>query len=164
MPFEALQRAGIDASKYLKFPLYWQSPATEKAVEAGAVEAGALDESVYQTMLKDAKLDGADVRVFFTTLPFVDYVWVARKQVYVSKRDKFGEAFLGLQGSRRHGHHAMVPTAPVSLYQDAISDAGAGLRLYWRLLDFVSDAVTGGEKCRRAQENKPAPSSEWPPA
>ena len=44
-------------------------------MEAGAVEAGALDESVYQTMLKDAKLDGAKVRVFLTTLPFVDYVW-----------------------------------------------------------------------------------------
>ena len=33
----------------------------------------------------------------------------------------------------------------------------------WRLLDFDSDAVTGGEKCRDAQENKPAPPSEWPP-
>ena len=56
------------------------------------------------------------------------------------------------------------PTAPVSLRPDAISDAGAGLRPDWRLLDFDSDAVTGGEECRDAQENKPAPSSEWPPA
>ena len=56
------------------------------------------------------------------------------------------------------------PTAPVSLRPDAISDAGTGLRSDWRLLDFGSDAVTGGEECREAQENKPAPSSEWPPA
>jgi hypothetical protein len=57
------------------------------------------------------------------------------------------------------------PTAPVSLRPDAISDAGAGLRPDWRLLDFDGDAVTGGgEKCRDAQETKPAPSSEWPPA
>jgi hypothetical protein len=102
------------------------------------------------------------VRVFFTTLPFVDYVWVARKQVDVSERDKFGEAFLALRGSRRHSHHAMVPTALVSVRRDALSDAGAGLRPDWRLLDFVSDAVTGG--FRGAQENKPEPSSEWPPA
>jgi enamine deaminase RidA (YjgF/YER057c/UK114 family) len=33
------------------------------------------------------------------------------------------------------------------------------------LLDFDCDAVTGGgKKCRDAQETKPAPSSEWPPA
>lgn len=130
----------------------------------GAVQVGALDVSVYQTMLKDAKLDGAKVRVFFTTLPFVDCVWVARKQVDMSGRDKFGEAFLALRGSRRHGHHAMVPTALVSLRGDAISDAGAGLCPDWRLLDFVSDAMTGGEKRRGAQENKLAPTSEWPPA
>jgi hypothetical protein len=162
MPFEALQRAEMDASKDLKLPLYWPAPATETAVEAGAVEVGALDESVYQTMLKDAKLDGAEVRVFFTTLSVVDYVWVARKQVDVSERDKFGVAFLALRGSRRHCHRAMVPTALVSLREDAI--AGAGLRPDWRRLDFVSDAVTGGEKCWGAQENKPAPLSEWQPA
>ena len=54
------------------------------------------------------------------------------------------------------------PTAPVSLRRDAISDAGAGLRPDRRLLDFDSNAVTGDEKCRSAQENEPAPSSEWP--
>ena len=48
-------------------------------------------------MLKDAKLDGAKVRVFFTTLPFVDNVWVPRKQLDVNERDKFGEAFLALR-------------------------------------------------------------------
>jgi hypothetical protein len=72
MPFEALQRAGIDASKDLKLPLYWQSPCDRIGRGSRAVEAGAFDESVYQTMLKDAKLNGAKVRVFFTTLPFVD--------------------------------------------------------------------------------------------
>jgi phosphonate transport system substrate-binding protein len=100
MPFEALRRAGIDASKDLKSRYTGSHPATVKAVEAGAVEAGALDESVYQAMLKDAKLDGAKVRVFFTTPPFVDYVWVARKQVDATVRDKFGEAFLALQQGR----------------------------------------------------------------
>ena len=100
MPFEVLQRAGIDVSKDLKFRYTGSHPATAKAVEAGAVEAGALDESVYQAMLKDAKLDGAKIRVFFTTPPFVDYVWVARKQVDAAVRDKFGEAFLALLPGR----------------------------------------------------------------
>jgi phosphonate transport system substrate-binding protein len=100
MPFEALQRARIDAGKDLKSRYTGSHPATAKAVEVGAVEAGAIDESVYQAMLKDAKLNGAKVRVFFTTPPFVDYVWVARKQVDESLRDKFGQAFLNLQQGR----------------------------------------------------------------
>jgi phosphonate transport system substrate-binding protein len=100
MPFEALQRAGIDADKDLKYRYTGSHPATAKAVEASVVDGGAIDESVYQEMLKDAKLDGTKVRVFFTTPPFVDYVWVARKQVDVAVRDKFGEAFLALQPGR----------------------------------------------------------------
>jgi phosphonate transport system substrate-binding protein len=100
MPFEALQRAGIDVPRDLKFRYTGSHPATAKAVEAGVVEAGALDESVYQAMLKDTKLDSAKVRVFFTTPPFVDYVWVARQQVDTTARDKFGEAFLALQPGR----------------------------------------------------------------
>jgi hypothetical protein len=55
------------------------------------------------------------------------------------------------------------PTAPVSLRPDAISDAGAGLRLIGDL-DFDAEAVSGSAKCWGAQENEPAPSSEWPPA
>jgi phosphonate transport system substrate-binding protein len=100
MPYEALQRAGIDAEKDLKYRYTGSHPATAKAVEAGVVDAGAIDESVYQAMLKDGKLDGAKVRVFFTTPPFVDYVWVARKEVDPAARDKFAEAFLALQPGR----------------------------------------------------------------
>ena len=100
MPFAALQGAGIDADKDLKYRYTGSHPATAKAVEAGVVDAGAIDESVYQAMLKDGKLDGAKIRVFFTTPPFVDYVWVARKQVDAAVRDKFGDAFLALQPGR----------------------------------------------------------------
>ncbi len=100
VPFEALRRAGIDADKDLKYRYTGSHPATAKAVETGAIDAGAIDESVYQAMLTDGKLDGAKVRVFFTTPPFVDYVWVARKQVDAAVRDKFGEAFLALRPGR----------------------------------------------------------------
>lgn len=100
MPFEALRRAGIDADKDLKYRYTGSHPATAKAVETGAVDAGAIDESVYQTMLKDGKLDGAKVHLFFTTPPFVDYVWVARKQIDAGLRDKFSQAFLALEAGR----------------------------------------------------------------
>jgi phosphonate transport system substrate-binding protein len=100
MPFEALRLAGLDPDRDLKYRYTGSHPATAKAVEAGVVDAGALDESVYQAMLKEGKLDGAKAPVFFTTPPFVDYVWVARKQIDVATRDRFGDAFLALQPGR----------------------------------------------------------------
>jgi phosphonate transport system substrate-binding protein len=100
MPFEALHRAGLDPDTDLKYRYTGSHPATAKAVETGAVNAGALDESVYQAMSNGAKLDKTKVRVFFITPPFVDYVWVARKQVDAATRDRFGDAFLALQPAR----------------------------------------------------------------
>jgi phosphonate transport system substrate-binding protein len=100
MPFEALRRAGLDPDSDLKYRYTGSHPATAKAVEAGVVDAGAMDESVYQAMLKEGKLDGAKAPVFFTTPPFVDYVWVARKQIDAATRDRFGDAFLALQPGR----------------------------------------------------------------
>jgi phosphonate transport system substrate-binding protein len=97
MPFEALQRAGINPDTDLQFRYTGSHPATAKAVEAGVVDAGAMDESVYQAMLHDGQLDSTKVHVFFTTPPFVDYVWVARKQIDAATREKFAAAFLALQ-------------------------------------------------------------------
>jgi phosphonate transport system substrate-binding protein len=100
MPFEALQRAGINADADLQFRYTGSHPATAKAVEAGVVDAGAVDESVYQDMLRSGQLDKIKVKVFFTTPPFVDYVWVARKQIDPATRDKFADAFLALKPGR----------------------------------------------------------------
>jgi phosphonate transport system substrate-binding protein len=36
------------------------------------------------------------VRVFYTTPPFVDYVWAARKDVDAAMQKKFADAFLRL--------------------------------------------------------------------
>lgn len=97
MPFEALRNAGLDPDKDLTYRYTGSHPATAKAVEAGIVDAGAIDESVYQAMVKDGKLDKARAYIFFTTAPFVDYVWVARKQIDAAMRNKFASAFLALQ-------------------------------------------------------------------
>jgi len=97
MPFEALRRAGIDPNTDLRFRYTGSHPATAKAVQAGVVDAGAIDESVYHAMLQAGQLDKSKVHVFFTTPPFVDYVWVARKQIDAAARDKFAAAFLALQ-------------------------------------------------------------------
>jgi phosphonate transport system substrate-binding protein len=97
MPYFELTQAGIDANKDLKFRYSGSHPATAKAVESGAMEAGALDETVYNSMIAEGKLDKTKVRVFYTSKPFLDYVWVARKDVSKDAQEKFAKAFTELK-------------------------------------------------------------------
>ena len=97
MPYLELKQAGVNADTDLKFRYTGSHPATAKAVESGAVEAGALDETVFNSLIADGKLDKTRVRVFYTTKPFVDYVWAARKEIDKSKQEKFAQAFLRLK-------------------------------------------------------------------
>jgi phosphonate transport system substrate-binding protein len=100
MPYLELKQAGVNADTDLKFRYTGSHPATAKAVESGAVEAGALDETVFNSLIADGKLDKTKVRVFYTTKPFVDYVWAARKDIDKSKQEKFAQAFLHLTEGR----------------------------------------------------------------
>jgi phosphonate transport system substrate-binding protein len=70
--------------------------ATALAVVNKKVDAGALDETVYQRMVKEGKIDPSKVKVFYTTPPFYDYIWVARKNLDPKLADGFTAAFLKL--------------------------------------------------------------------
>ncbi len=100
MPYATLLHAGINPDKDLQYRYTGTHLATAKAVEAGVADAGAIDESVYHAMLQAGQLDKTRVYVFYTTLPFVDYVWVAREQIDAATRNKFAAAFLALQSPR----------------------------------------------------------------
>ena len=97
MPYYELKQAGINADADLKYRYTGSHPATAKAVESGATDAGALDETVYNSMIADGKLDKSKVRVFYTSKPFLDYVWVSRKEVSKQDQEKFVSAFTSLQ-------------------------------------------------------------------
>ena len=97
MPYLEMRQAGIDPNNSLKFRYTGSHPATAKAVESGAVDAGALDESVYTSMVAEGKLDPNKVRVFYMSKPFVDYVWAARKDVDPATQEKFARAFTDLK-------------------------------------------------------------------
>jgi len=100
MPYYEMKQAGINVDADLKYRYTGSHPATAKAVESGAMDAGALDESVYNAMIADGKLDKTKVRVFYTSKPFLDYVWVARKDVSAADRERFVGAFVDLQEGR----------------------------------------------------------------
>ena len=70
--------------------------ATLLAVANGKVDAGALDEAVFQRMTSSGKVDPAKLRVFWTTPPFFDYVWVARKGLDAKVASAVQDAFLKL--------------------------------------------------------------------
>jgi len=97
MPYLEMRQANVDPNTSLKFRYTGSHPATAKAVESGAVDAGALDETVYNSMIAEGKLDSNKVRIFYKSKPFVDYVWVARKDVDPATQEKFAQAFTELK-------------------------------------------------------------------
>jgi phosphonate transport system substrate-binding protein len=97
IPFDELKKAGINADDDMQIRYTGSHAATAKAVEGGAADAGALDETVYRSMIAEGKVDGSKVRIFLTSPPFVDYVWVARKDIGAAQCEAFAKAFLSLQ-------------------------------------------------------------------
>lgn len=90
MPRHFLSEAGIVPENDFKSVAYSGShDATWKQVEAGAVEAGALNANVWQTRLEKDEVDTARVDAFYTTPGYVDYHWVVRPGL----DEEFGDGF-----------------------------------------------------------------------
>lgn len=97
IPYRELMRAGIDPETDLKVRFSGSNPATAVLVETGVVDAGALDETMFNSLIGMGKLNSQKVRVFYTSKPFVGYVFVARKAVPEAEREKFARALLALK-------------------------------------------------------------------
>src|SRR2546428_12747499 len=99
MPEYFMRRNGVDPEVIAKAIYTGGHDATLLAVANGKIDAGALDEAVFQRLTTNGKVDPAKVRVFWTTPPFLDYVWVARKGLAANVAQAVGDAFLALDGS-----------------------------------------------------------------
>jgi phosphonate transport system substrate-binding protein len=99
MPEYFLRDAKADPEVIAKAIYTGGHDATLLAVANGKVDAGALDEAVFQKMTSTGKIDPAKVRVFFTTPPFLDYVWAARKDLDPKVAQGVADAFLSLDAS-----------------------------------------------------------------
>ena len=100
IPYLEMKHAGLNVGTDLETRYSGGHSVTAKFVESGVVDAGALDESVFNSMLSGGKLDRTKVRAFYTSRPFVDYCWAARKGASDADRQKFTEAFLDLREGR----------------------------------------------------------------
>lgn len=92
----------IDADKdFAGAPIYSGAhDATVKMVESGKVQVGALNMEVWNRMSANDKFDKTKVKVIWTSPPFVDYVWTARKDLPATTVQKFANAFLTLDASK----------------------------------------------------------------
>jgi phosphonate transport system substrate-binding protein len=96
MPEYYMRDARVDARVIEKALYTGGHDATALAVANKKVDAGAMDENVFQTMMKGGKITDQQVKVFFTTPPFFDYVWAARKGLDPKIADSFAKALLDL--------------------------------------------------------------------
>jgi len=97
MAYRELKQAGIDPETDLKSLYSGSHPATAAMVANGTVDAGAIDETVFDFLIRGGQLDASKVRVFYTSKPYLDYVYVAGKHVSESARERFVHALLALQ-------------------------------------------------------------------
>jgi phosphonate transport system substrate-binding protein len=83
MPRYFLLQAGVDPDKDFKGKPNFSGShdKTWKLVESGAFQAGALNEAVWETAVKDAKVDLSKVRAFYVTPPYYDYHWAVRGDI-----------------------------------------------------------------------------------
>ncbi|MGD0791254.1 MAG: phosphate/phosphite/phosphonate ABC transporter substrate-binding protein [Terriglobales bacterium] len=97
MAYQELKQAGINPETDLKFRYTGSHLATAALVANGAVDAGAIDKTVFDFLISGGKLDGTKVRVFYISKPYLDYVYVARKDVPEAERERFVRALLALK-------------------------------------------------------------------
>ena len=97
LPYLELKQAGINPETDLKYRYSGSHLATAALVANGAVDAGAIDKTVFDFLIRGGQLDGRKVRVFYTSEPYVDYVWVARKDLPEAERERFASALLALK-------------------------------------------------------------------
>ena len=101
MPRFYLQQAGINPKKdFSKFAFSGAHDATAAWVEAGRVDAGALNFLVWDKLVKNRKVDTSKVEVFWTTPPYVDYVWTIRGGIDQDLVKKISKAFLNLDNNK----------------------------------------------------------------
>lgn len=97
MPRYFLQQEGvIPEQDFSRFSFSGAHDATAKWVESGKVDAGALNESVWDKLVETGKVDASKVKVFWTTPAYVDYNWTVRGDLDRKLVSRIARAFLNL--------------------------------------------------------------------
>mgnify|MGYP000845424413 FL=1 len=97
MPRFFLGQEGINPDKDFKSTAFSGAhDATVAFVQAGKVDAGVLNASVWDKLVEQKKVDTTKVRVFATTPAYFDYNWTVRGDLDPKIQAKLTQAFLKL--------------------------------------------------------------------
>jgi phosphonate transport system substrate-binding protein len=97
MPRYFLLKQGIDPDRdFAKVAFSGAHDVTAKWVEAGKVDAGVLNESIWQRLVDEKKVDLSKVRVLETTPEYHDYNWTVRGDLDPKVVDALRKAFIAL--------------------------------------------------------------------
>ena len=80
MPRFYLMKAGISPDKDIRVAFSGAHDATAFQVAGGKVDAGALNISVWEKLVREKRIDSAQIKVFYTTPPYYDYNWTVRNR------------------------------------------------------------------------------------
>ncbi|NOQ15702.1 MAG: phosphate/phosphite/phosphonate ABC transporter substrate-binding protein [Methyloprofundus sp.] len=69
---------------------------TVKWVAEGQVEVGVVDTTILEKMLRDKHVSKSQIKVIWTTPPYPNYVWAARKKLPEALKQHIIEAFIKL--------------------------------------------------------------------
>ncbi len=112
--------------------------ATVKWVEAGKVDAGALNESVWDKLVEAGKVDTTKVTVFWTTPPYVDYNWTVRGDLDRALVSRLTRAFLNLD-AKNPEHKAVLELQRAAYYVLAREDDFLGIEEAAKAADLMKD-------------------------
>jgi phosphonate transport system substrate-binding protein len=112
--------------------------ATVKWVETGKVDAGALNESVWDKLVEGGKVDTTKVTVFWTTPPYVDYNWTVRGDLDRAFVSRLTRAFLNLDAHNPE-HKAILELQRAQYYVLAREDDFLGIEEAAKAADLLKD-------------------------
>ncbi|MBI3129450.1 MAG: putative selenate ABC transporter substrate-binding protein [Candidatus Tectomicrobia bacterium] len=136
MPRFFLLKEGISPEKdFAKFSFSGAHDATVKWVQEGKVDAGALNEQVWEKMMAGKLVDTKKVTIFYTTPPYHDYNWTVRGGLAPEFRKKIRDAFLKLNYAKPEdrkildlqGAKKYIPARPGDY--DSIEEAARNAKL-----------------------------------
>ena len=101
MPRYFMQKDGIVPEQFFSRVAYSGAhDATVAWVQAGKVDAGVLNASVWQKLVDAGKVDTDKVKVFATTPTYYDYNWTVRGNLDPALAEKIKQAFLALDPAK----------------------------------------------------------------
>ena len=116
MPRYFMQQDGIVPEQYFsRVAFSGAHDATAAWVEAGKVDAGVLNASVWDKLVAAGKVDTSKVRVFATTPTYYDYNWTVRGTLDPALTAKIKAAFLALDPANPQ-HKAILDLQAASRY------------------------------------------------